>query len=74
MLRLFLRDVETGITVEASNGADLLSDPPLLLKWSLKDAIGELSVKVAEKLGKHPMEILYADRAPFEIYATWEVE
>lgn len=70
MLRLYLRDVETGVTVKAPDaGKDAL-----LLKWSMKDAVGEMINKLAEKLEKSPQEILFSDRAPYEIYATWEEE
>lgn len=78
MLRLFLRDVETGVTVEAPETPPLfVTDsetgiPKTTLKWDHKTAVGELVRKLAEREEKSPEEILFSPRS-FEMYAVWEV-
>lgn len=76
MLSLYMRDRDTGLTVEHLSGAEKLGSqilPPNMREWSLQEATAELIQKVADAKGVTPVEVAFS-HPTFDIVAKWEEE
>lgn len=76
MLRVYLRDPRTQITVECPMSKDWTMNTPMTTAvWNLKEATALLAQAVGEKEGKPPMQVLFESaEAPWEIVAKWVIE
>ena len=76
MLRLYLRDPRTQITVEAPASKNWNFPTPVLrVTWDLKEATAILAQAIGEKENKPPMQALFESAEfPFEIIAKWRIE
>lgn len=83
MLRLYLRDPRTQITVEAPTTKEWrkapttkewrMKYPVTTVVWDLKEATAILAQAVGEKEGKPPMQVLFESaETPWEIVAKWK--
>lgn len=76
MLRLYLRDPRTQLTVECPTTRGWQGDNPVTTTvWDLKEATALLAVAIGEREGKPPMQVLMESvQAPWEIVAKWKAE
>lgn len=76
MLRLYLRDPRSGLTVESPSTENWQGENPVTTTcWNLKEATGILAHLIAETENKPPLQVLMdSAQAPWEIVATWKAE
>lgn len=74
MLRLYIRDEETGLTHECPLTENHEGGSPVVsVDWSLEEAVPALAEKIARHKDIPIMQVLL-NRPPLKIVAKWTVE
>lgn len=74
MLRLYIRDEETGLTLECPSSQTWERDSPLTgIEWALEEAVPKLAEMIAREKDIPIMQVLL-NRPPLKIVAKWKPE